>query len=157
MLKEAYKELSPILSKLNQKGKPAFEIHTWEQLSPFYNIVKMLDLMNLAIEIILISIGLISILNVMVMSVYERIAEIGTIAAMGTPPKTIVKLFLTEGLYLGVLGAVLGSIISVVIVWVLNTMQISYSFGRQDNLVLEPSLAYGDIIFVGVVVVFIYL
>jgi len=157
MLKEAYKELSPILSKLNQKGKPAFEIHTWEQLSPFYNIVKMLDLMNLAIEIILISIVLISILNVMVMSVYERIAEIGTIAAMGTPPKTIVKLFLTEGLYLGVLGAVLGSIISVVIVWVLNTMQISYSFGRQDNLVLEPSLAYGDIIFVGVVVVFISL
>ena len=95
---------------MNQKGKPAFEIHTWEKLSPFYNIVKMLDIMNIAIQIILISIVLISILNVMIMSVYERIKEIGTIAAMGTPPKTIVKLFLTEGLLLGILGAVLGGI-----------------------------------------------
>jgi putative ABC transport system permease protein len=153
MLKEAVKELQPILTKLNQKGKPAFEIHTWEKLSPFYNIVKMLDIMNIAIQIILISIVLISILNVMIMSVYERIKEIGTIAAMGTPPKTIVKLFLTEGLLLGILGAVLGGIVSLSIVEILNMMQITYSFGRQDNLILEPVLALKDVIVVGLIVI----
>ena len=157
MLKDAMKELSPILQKLNQKGKPAFEIHTWEKLSPFYNIVKMLDIMNISIQIILISIVLISILNVMIMSVYERIKEIGTIAAMGTPPKTIVKLFLTEGLLLGILGAVLGGIISMGIVQALDMMQITYSFGRQDNLVLSPVLAIKDVVTVGVIVVFISL
>ncbi len=157
MLKDAMKELSPVLQKLNQKGKPAFEIHTWENLSPFYNIVKMLDIMNIAIQIILISIVLISILNVMIMSVYERIKEIGTIAAMGTPPRTIVKLFLTEGLLLGILGAVLGGIISFGIVQLLDIMQITYSFGRQDNLVLSPVLALKDVLIVGVIVVFISL
>lgn len=157
MLKEAMKELSPILKKLNKKGKPAFEIHTWQKLSPFYNIVKMLDIMNMAIQIILISIVLISILNVMIMSVYERIKEIGTIAAMGTPPKTIVKLFLTEGLLLGVLGAVLGGIISLSIVEVLNMMQITYDFGRESDLVLKPVLAFKDVIIVGLIVVVISL
>ncbi|MEA3288907.1 MAG: FtsX-like permease family protein [Campylobacterota bacterium] len=157
MLKEAMKELSPILTKLNQKDKPAFEIHTWQKLSPFYNIVKMLDIMNLAIQIILISIVLISILNVMIMSVYERIKEIGTIAAMGTPPKTIVKLFLTEGLLLGILGAVLGGIVSLAIVEILNMAQITYSFGRQSNLILEPVLAIKDVIIVGVIVIVISL
>ncbi len=153
MLQEAVKELQPILQKLNQQGKPAFELHTWQDLSPFFTIVKMLDIMNMAIQIILISIVLISILNVMIMSVYERIKEIGTIAAMGTPPKTIVKLFLTEGLLLGILGAVLGGVISFSIVEILNFMQISYSFGREDNLILEPVLALKDIIIVGLIVI----
>lgn len=156
-LKEAMKELSPILTKLNQKNKPAFEIHTWQQLSPFYNIVKMLDIMNLAIQIILISIVLISILNVMIMSVYERIKEIGTIAAMGTGPNTIVKLFLTEGLLLGILGAVLGGVISLSIVEILNMAQITYSFGRQSDLILEPVLALKDVFTVGLIVIAISL
>lgn len=153
MLKEAMQELSPILKKLNQKDTPAFEIHTWEKLSPFYNIVKMLDIMNLAIQIILISIVLISILNVMIMSVYERIKEIGTISAMGTPPKTIVKLFLTEGLLLGILGAVLGGVISLAIVEILNMVQITYSFGRESDLILEPVLALKDVVIIGFTVI----
>lgn len=157
MLQDALVELSPILKKLNQKEKPAFEIHTWEKLSPFYNIVKMLDVMNISIQIILISIVLISILNVMIMSVYERIKEIGTIAAMGTPPRTIVKLFLMEGFLLGILGAVLGAILSMIIVQGLDMMQITYSFGRESNLILEPVLAFKDVIIVSIIVVVISL
>lgn len=157
MLKEAMKELSPILTKLNKKDKPAFELHTWQKLSPFYNVVKMLDIMNIAIQIILISIVLISILNVMIMSVYERIKEIGTISAMGTPPKTIVKLFLAEGLLLGILGAILGGVISLAIVEILNMMQITYSFGRQSDLILEPVLAFKEIVTIGLIVIVISL
>ena len=46
----------------------------------------MIDLLTLFIKVMLIGIVLISIMNVMVMAVYERIREIGTIAAIGTPP-----------------------------------------------------------------------
>lgn len=157
MLEDAVKSLKPIADQLNKMDKPAFEIHTWKKLSPFYNIVKMLDIMNISIQIILISIVLISILNVMIMSVYERIKEIGTIAAMGTPPKTIIKLFLTEGLMLGILGAVLGSMVSVLIVLGLDAAQITYSFGRQSNLILEPSLSIMQVVSVSVIVVIISL
>jgi len=141
----------------NQKDKPVFEIHAWTKLSPFYNIIKMLNLMDLSIKIILISIVLISILNVMIMSVYERIKEIGTIAAMGTPPSTIVKLFLTEGFMLGVFGAIVGSIISFIIVKVIDTIGISFAFGRQSDLVLHPSLQVSDIISVSIIVIIIAL
>lgn len=157
MLEKAKKELNPIIEKINPKGQPAFEIHTWKELSPFYNIVKMMDLMNISIKIILISIVLISILNVMIMSVYERVKEIGTIAAMGTPPRTIIKLFVTEGLLLGIFGAILGSVVSLSILQILDFMQISYSFGRQSNLILSPILELKDIIIVSIIVVFISL
>ena len=46
----------------------------------------MIDVMTFFIKIMLIAIVLISILNVMIMAVYERMREIGTIAAIGTLP-----------------------------------------------------------------------
>jgi putative ABC transport system permease protein len=151
------KQLAPLKEILNKKGKPIFEVHQWKQLTPFYNIVKMLDLMNVFIKVILISIVLISILNVMIMSVYERIKEIGTIAAMGTTPSTIIKLFLAEGLMLGVLGAFLGSVSSVIIVKIIDVSQVTYSFGKQSNLILEPILKWNDIVLISVIVIIISL
>jgi putative ABC transport system permease protein len=156
-LEKAMMSLKPLQEMKNQKDKPVFEIHTWKKLSPFYNIVKMLDLMDISIKIILISIVLISVLNVMVMSVYERIKEIGTIAAMGTSPATITKLFLTEGLMLGVVGTLLGSLISYIIVVVINTIGISFSFGRQDDLMLNPVLHLNEMLIVSAIVILISL
>ena len=156
-LEKAMKSLKPLQMMKNQKDKPVFELHTWKKLSPFYNIVKMLDLMDISIKIILISIVLISVLNVMVMSVYERIKEIGTIAAMGTSPATITKLFLTEGLMLGVFGTLLGSLLSYLIVIVINSVGIAFSFGRQDDLVLNPVLHLNEMLIVSVIVILISL
>ena len=156
-LKDAEKSLQPILEKQNKEGKSIFEIHTWQQLSPFYNIIKMIDIMNISIQIILISIVLISILNVMIMSVFERVREIGTIAAIGTPPATIVKLFLSEGLMLGIFGAFLGSFISLIIVFALNLFPITYNFGQQSGLLLSPTLGIKEILGVSVIVIIIAL
>lgn len=156
-LKEAEKSLQPILEKVNKEGKSVFEIHTWQQLSPFYNIIKMIDLMNISMKVILISIVLISILNVMIMSVFERIREIGTIAAIGTPPFTIVKLFLCEGLMLGALGAFIGTLFSLGIVFILNMVKITYSFGQQSGLILTPTLGLSEIVGVGIIVIIISL
>jgi len=156
-LEKAMKLLKPLAMIKNLKDKPVFEIHTWKKLSPFYNIVKMLNIMDISIKIILISIVLISILNVMVMSVYERIKEIGTIAAMGTTPATITKLFLTEGLMLGVFGAIVGSVLSFIVVFIISTVGITFSFGRQDGLTLNPSLGLSEVLVVSVIVILISL
>ena len=152
-LQKAMKLLKPLTTFLNQKDKPVFELHTWEKLSPFYNIVKMLNIMDISIKIILISIVLISILNVMVMSVYERIKEIGTIAAMGTTPGTITKLFLTEGLMLGIFGAIIGSVLSYIIVLIINSIGITFAFGRQDMLTLNPVLNINEVLVVSVIII----
>ncbi len=152
-LKGAMELLKPLGEIKNEKGKPVFELHTWKKLSPFYNIIKMLDVMDMSIKIILISIVLISILNVMVMSVYERIKEIGTIAAMGTTPNTIIKLFLTEGLMLGVFGAIVGSTLSLIIVYIINAVGINFSFGRQGELTLNPTLSLEEVVTVSLIVI----
>jgi putative ABC transport system permease protein len=76
------------------------EVHTWEGLSPFYNVAVLINMLTLSATLGLVAIVLVSIMNVMLMSVYERVKEIGTIAAMGTKPRTILGMFVIEGLSL---------------------------------------------------------
>jgi putative ABC transport system permease protein len=131
---------------VNPQGKPTFEVHGWDKLSPFANIAKMIDLMTVFIKAMLVSIVLISIMNVMIMAVYERIREIGTISAIGTPPSRILGLFLAEGLLLGIFGTVVGVVFSLGAIAALNVHKVSFAFGQQDNIVLAPTIAASDVV-----------
>jgi len=127
-------------------GSGGLEVHTWADLSPFSSIVRMIDLLAVFIKVMMVSIVLISVMNVMVMAVYERIREIGTISAIGTPPRRILSLFLTEGLLLGVGGAALGTVISLVTIYALNVWKVSIHFGmQQDAIRLSPAVSATDI------------
>jgi len=138
----------------NMMGKPLLDVSTWEKLSPFYNIARMIDIMTLFIKLMLIAIVLISIMNVMIMAVYERIREIGTIAAIGTLPRKILAMFVLEGLCMGAAGAVIGSILSGVVIYIANMAKITFDFGRQTGLVLSAVIQPMDLLTVcGIVIV----
>ena len=153
-LHEVFGALEARFSELTQQGKPIFEVHTWERLSPFYNVARMIDMMTFFIKLMLIAVVLISIMNVMIMAVYERVREIGTMAAIGTLPAKILSLFLVEGFLLGALGAVMGSALSVVIIYAINLAKFTYDFGRQTGLILKTSVGFQDLLVVsGIVIV----
>lgn len=131
---------SRLAAAVKDPAKIPFQVHTWAELSPFANIAKMVDLMTVFIKAMLIAIVLISILNVMIMAVYERVREIGTIAAIGTPPEKILSLFLVEGLFLGISGALVGMVVSLAVIFGLYLWKFSFSFGQATGLVLEPTI-----------------
>ena len=131
-----------IVEMKNKEGEPIFEVHSWKELSPFYNIAKMIDLMSLFINILLVAIVLISILNVMIMAVYERIKEIGTLTAIGTLPGKIRTMFLMEGLFLGFFGSVAGSIIGVILIIATKFAHITIAFGRNENILIDPAIPF---------------
>jgi putative ABC transport system permease protein len=101
----------------------------------------------------LVGIVLIAVMNVMIMAVYERIREIGMIAAIGTPPRRILALFLAEGALLGIVGTAIGMILSLALVTALNVWPVHFTFGREQQLVLAPSLAAADAFLIGAIVV----
>jgi len=126
-------------------GKPAFEIHGWKQLTPFSSIASMIDMLTVFVQVMLVAIVLISIMNVMIMAVYERMREIGTLAAIGTSPGRILSMFLGEGLILGAGGSLIGVILSLGIIKLLQIYPLGFSFGRQDDLLLTPMIEVSDI------------
>jgi putative ABC transport system permease protein len=150
------KKLEGRLDKeLNPQGKPIFEVHTWEKLSPFFNIARMIDLMTFFIKIMLIAIVLISIMNVMIMAVYERIREIGTIAAIGTQPGKILNMFLIEGFCMGVAGALIGNIVGIGLIFFLNLLKLTYDFGREKGIILQGSISLVDILVISATVIIV--
>ncbi|MGB4361310.1 MAG: FtsX-like permease family protein [Rhodoferax sp.] len=138
----------------NKEDKPATELHTWADLSPFANIVKMIDMMTFFIRIMLIAIVLVSVMNVMLMAVYERIREIGTLAAIGTQPRKLMAIFLSEGLLLGLAGALAGVMLSYAVVAALNVWPIVFNFGREQ-ITLHPALAASEVLGVLVLAVLV--
>lgn len=153
-LEAVFASLNDTLGSIkNKMDQPVFDVHTWEKLSPFFNIARMIDLMTLFIKIMLVAIVLVSIMNVMIMAVYERINEIGTIAAIGTAPNKILSLFIMEGFLLGLLGTLVGVVISLGSIYAMNIFQISFDFGRQKGLLLSPTIGTSEVITVSVIVV----
>jgi len=149
-------KLEGLLSQtLNQQNKPIFELHTWEKLSPFFSIVRMIDLMTFFIKLMLIAIVLISIMNVMIMAVYERIREIGTIAAIGTLPGKILSMFVIEGFCMGIAGALIGDIVGIALVYILNIFKNSYNFGLQKGVILQSVVNPTDILVISATVIIV--
>ncbi|MGZ8203446.1 MAG: ABC transporter permease [Burkholderiales bacterium] len=137
----------------NKQGMSVLEVHPWQRLSPFANIANMIDMLTLFIRVMLIAIVLVSVMNVMVMAVYERIREIGTVAAIGTRPARILGLFVSEGLLLGVVGCIAGIVLSVAVIWGVNASDLTFSFGQQRNLPLKGAIAAKDMLQIGLMVI----
>ncbi|MCK4486316.1 MAG: ABC transporter permease [Desulfobacterales bacterium] len=151
-----HNRLHDMLSKeRNKQGKPIFEVHTWEKLSPFYNVARMIDVMTFFVKLMLVAIVLISIMNVMIMAVYERVREIGTIAAIGTLPGKILSMFVIEGFCLGFIGAAIGSLLGGAIIFVINISKITFNFGRQKGLILSTSVNPNDLLLISVIVIIV--
>jgi len=85
------------------------EVIAWYEMADFYN--KTVELYNRQFTVLKLIIGIIvvlSIFNTMNMSVMERVGEVGTIMALGTRRSGVVRLFMMEGLILGILGGLIG-------------------------------------------------
>ena len=156
MLNPMNQKLEKLLSEeLSRQGKPLFEIHTWEKLTPFYTIARMIDVMTFFIKLMLTAIVLISIMNVMIMAVYERIREIGTIAAIGTLPGKILSMFIIEGLCLGVAGVAIGNIMGMLIIFIINSLRFTFNFGMQTGLLLSAKIHPADLFSISVTVIIV--
>jgi len=100
-----YAALRPKLSGLPQQ----MELRTWLDLATYYKQVRMLfNGIFLFMGIIVFFMVLMSSVNTLLMAMFERTREVGTMLAMGTPRLWIVALFMCEAALLGVFGAGLG-------------------------------------------------
>jgi putative ABC transport system permease protein len=89
--------------------RESIEVVSWLDLSDFYR--KSVGLLSRQIDVVALLIGLIIVLgisNALIMNVLERTGEIGTLLALGTPPRRILWQFVLEGALLGLAGGAVG-------------------------------------------------
>jgi putative ABC transport system permease protein len=86
-----------------------FEIEPWTALADFYN--KTVSLFSKQVSVMKLIIGIIIVLtitNTLTMTVLERTTEIGTSLAIGLPRRAVVRVFVLEGLLVGIAGGIIG-------------------------------------------------
>jgi len=126
--------------KLNTDEKtPAVRISdASSQLDTISSTLETLTTFVLAIGGISLLVAAVSIFNVMMMSVNERVQEIGILLSIGTETGEVRKMFVYEALILGILGAGIGGVMSLVIGYsVVDAMM-----GTTEFFFLPDSLIY---------------
>lgn len=89
---------------------PDYEVHTWLDLQPlFRDLIRRTLFVLSTVTLVLFAIVVTGIVNVMAMTVYERVREIGTTMALGMRRRRILRLFLAEGGLLGLWGSLAGT------------------------------------------------
>ncbi len=94
----------------------------------------------MAIAGISLLVAAVSIFNVMMMSVNERVREIGILRAIGTQRGEVLRMFVYEAGILGIVGAVIGAIASLVIGYVVVFGMVGTAdyFFAMDSLIYVP-------------------
>lgn len=131
---------------------------TWEEMGgPFLGGLIVNRVVGGILHAVLGTIAALGILNTALMSVFERTREIGTIRAIGSRRSRVVSLFLLEGLFLGITGAVLGGLLGAGLVRFFSGYGIPafseaqrYHYGGDR---LYPVLAWGDTLWVGALMI----
>jgi ABC-type lipoprotein release transport system permease subunit len=93
----------------------------------------------------------------MVMATFERTREFGMLLALGTRPARLIRLVVAESMALGVVGAVMGSLIGIALVAITHRTGIDYSWlagggpselsfaGLRFSLRFYPTLSVVDV------------
>jgi len=146
-----------VTAVLRRHGVPA-RAWTWEEMGgPFLGGLFVNRVVGGILHAVLGIIAALGILNTALMSVFERTREIGTIRAVGSRRSRVVALFLLEGLFLGIAGAVFGGLLGVGLVRFFSVYGIPafseaqrYHYGGDR---LYPALAWGDAVSVGALMI----
>jgi ABC-type lipoprotein release transport system permease subunit len=101
----------PVVERL-QTALPGYEVDAWDTLDPTTKEMMELEAQVMTMfGLVILMIAGIGILNLMLMAVFERTREIGLLAAMGLKRRETMALFLLEGVLIGMLGALAGSLL----------------------------------------------
>jgi ABC-type lipoprotein release transport system permease subunit len=146
-----------------QPDLPNYEVDSFDTLRPeVREILATKSAFTGAMGFIVLLMASIGILNLMLMAVYERTREMGVLAALGLKGRQLMGLFLLEGMFIGLLGAVIGCILSWLVVSLVAQVGLDTSFAQGTGDItalmgdrLYPSIPIANIVFYGVAVVII--
>lgn len=104
----------PFVQRIAAAGAPpapktGLRVETYEEAGRFsFSIIQANQTALAILSSFLFAAAAVGIVNALLMSVHERTREIGTVRALGMRRKTVVRMFVLEGLALGIVSAIAG-------------------------------------------------
>lgn len=132
---ESLENLDAITAEIREALGSEYEVHDWKELQPFVrDVLNRQRIILGTIGLVLLVMVLFGITNTMLMCVFERIREIGTMLAIGIKQFDVIMLFLVEAAVLGVVGGIFGAVAGSAIV----------SLFAHLGIRMPPNSMFGD-------------
>jgi putative ABC transport system permease protein len=138
-------------------GRDGFEVWAWQQLNDFYEkTVSLYGRQFGVLRLIILLMVLLSVANSVNMSLFERVAEFGTMRALGDRRALVVRLVLTETFVLGLIGSAIAVVIGAALATGVSAVGIpmppppNADLGYTARIELVPGIVLGAFV-IGVV------
>ena len=118
-------------------------------LASIYSTFGMVTTFVTAIGGISMIVAGVSIFNIMMMSVNERIKEIGIMRSIGTQKKEVMSMFIYEAAIIGIIGSVVGGILSLLAGYAISALMLNstkYLFTLATAFSVTEGVVFGIVI-----------
>ena len=118
-------------------------------LATIYSTFGMVTTFVTAIGGISMVVAGVSIFNIMMMSVTERIKEIGIMRSIGTQKKEVMSMFIYEAAIIGVIGSTIGGVMSIIAGYAISALVLNttkHLFTIANALSVAEGIGFGIVI-----------
>jgi putative ABC transport system permease protein len=140
---------SAIENQMNKRDKVVDVVDTRKTMETIFSAFGQITTFVSAIGGISMLVAGVSILNIMMMSVTERIKEIGIMRSIGAQRKEVMSMFLYEALILGVVGSLIGGFMSLLGGYAISSVMLQstkYLFVPSSMIHIIYGMTFGIVI-----------
>jgi len=138
-----------IENQINKRDKIVDVVDTRKTMETIFAAFGQITTFVSAIGGISMLVAGVSILNIMMMSVTERIKEIGIMRSIGAQRKEVMSMFIYEALILGVVGSLIGGIMSLLGGYAISSVMLQttkYLFVPSSLIHIVYGMSFGIVI-----------
>jgi lipoprotein-releasing system permease protein len=117
--------VDPIADDIRVRAGEGFITTTWAEINkPLFSALKLEKLVLFLTIGLIVLVASLNIVTTLIMMVLEKQGDIAILTAMGATARAIQKVFLYQGLIIGMIGTALGDFLGIGICWFLNAYKI---------------------------------
>jgi putative ABC transport system permease protein len=106
-------------------GTANVEVKAWDELSDFYaKTIALYDRQFGVLQIIVTVMVVLSVMNSVSLTTYERAGEFGTMRALGDTGAHVFRLLILENAFVGIIGALIGLVLGCALAWLVSEIGI---------------------------------
>ena len=147
---------SALNARFGELGRTEIEAKSWEDIPTTYAYMGTAQLIYDIFALVFFILASAVIVTTTMMVIYERMREIGTVGALGMTGSQIVSLFFLEALYLGLIGALAGTMVGTGATYVLSVVGLDFSAAMEGVDFEIGGVIYPRITLKSTLIVFLY-
>lgn len=118
-------DVQGVSDAVREAAGPGFTTSTWIDLNkPLFSALKLEKLVLFLTISLIVFVASLNIVTTLIMMVMEKQRDIAILSAMGATSRTVMYVFMLQGLIIGLIGTAIGATLGVVSCWIMDTYKL---------------------------------